>query len=344
MPGNSAKKRILLISQSPEVTTDGCPDGVHVDTFSDAAAALRACSETHYDLAAVSMSISGNLKKLLMSLRENGNAGKIVLLARIYEEPFAIELLQHRFDRASLADDYLLCPLNLAALCKNLIQGYDDVILDEHKDEDKEKYNLLDKLRILEKLSVTDELTGLRNRRYLWEFCRQVIERAQGCNGQVTVLIFDIDYFKHYNDVYSHSVGDEILRQIAKLMQSSCRAHDIVGRLGGDEFVVIFWYEPELKEGDSETERRTVKAEHPREVIGVAKRFQRALKMTKFPLLGPEGKGMLTISGGLAGYPKDGMTVDELFEQADKALLDAKRSGKNRIYLVGQAKNDISEL
>jgi PleD family two-component response regulator len=60
--------------------------------------------------------------------------------------------------------------------------------------------------------------------------------------------------------------------------------------------------------------------------------------------LGPEGKGVLTISGGLASFPRDGKTIQELFQQADKALLEAKRSGKNRIYLVGKPKSDIAEI
>jgi PleD family two-component response regulator len=61
-------------------------------------------------------------------------------------------------------------------------------------------------------------------------------------------------------------------------------------------------------------------------------------------LLGPKGRGVLTISGGLATFPDNGSTVEELFEQADKALLDAKRSGKNKIYLVGKPRNDIANI
>ena len=61
-------------------------------------------------------------------------------------------------------------------------------------------------------------------------------------------------------------------------------------------------------------------------------------------LLGAEGEGVLTISGGLASFPRDGDTVQELFNRADEALLDAKRSGKNRIYLVGQAQSDIEDI
>jgi PleD family two-component response regulator len=66
--------------------------------------------------------------------------------------------------------------------------------------------------------------------------------------------------------------------------------------------------------------------------------------LSTFDGLGPEGKGVLTISGGLASFPRDGSNIEELFQQADKALLEAKRSGKNRIYLVGKPQSDITEI
>ena len=85
-------------------------------------------------------------------------------------------------------------------------------------------------------------------------------------------------------------------------------------------------------------------ADHPIEAISIAKRFVKELGKAELDLLGPEGKGVLAISGGLASFPRDGSTIDELFQQADKALLEAKRSGKNRIYLVGKPQSDISDI
>jgi two-component system, cell cycle response regulator len=146
--------------------------------------------------------------------------------------------------------------------------------------------------------------------------------------------MFDIDNFKHYNDVYGHEAGDEILRQAAILMRNCCRKHDVVARIGGDEFAVIFWDAP--KESDLENGRRAAQAEHPHEIFFIAERFRRELNAAHLPSLGPEGKGVLAISGGLAGFPRDGADVEELFKQADKGLFEAKRSGKNQIYLVGE--------
>jgi GGDEF domain-containing protein len=99
-------------------------------------------------------------------------------------------------------------------------------------------------------------------------------------------------------------------------------------------------------------------ADHPKEAIFIAKRFVSELEKVSHPRmflsgagfggsafsgLGPAGKGILTISGGLASYPRDGATIQELFQRADEALLEAKRSGKNRIYLVGKPPSDITD-
>jgi diguanylate cyclase (GGDEF)-like protein len=92
------------------------------------------------------------------------------------------------------------------------------------------------------------------------------------------------------------------------------------------------------------SERRSFTTDHPREVILIARRFRREIEKTCLNLPGANGTGVLTISGGLASLERDGLTAEELFGKADHALLDAKRSGKNRIYLVGQPENDIDKI
>ena len=81
--------------------------------------------------------------------------------------------------------------------------------------------------------------------------------------------------------------------------------------------------------------------DHPKEPVFIINRFRGQMSKAELHCLGAEGKGVLTISGGLAGFPRDSDTIEQLFERADKALLEAKRSGKNRVYLVG-GENDIS--
>ena len=96
--------------------------------------------------------------------------------------------------------------------------------------------------------------------------------------------------------------------------------------------------------GDVLQDRRSTASAHPTEAISVAKRFQKEFGNADLQFLGPRGEGVLTISGGLASFPRDGATVEQLFERADLALRDAKGSGKNRIYLVGEPQGDIAEI
>jgi two-component system cell cycle response regulator len=174
----------------------------------------------------------------------------------------------------------------------------------------------------LNHLALHDELTGVWNRRYFDRFLDSVLRRAREQRFRVTVLIFDIDDFKKYNDKYGHAAGDEILRQTSRLMQSLVRKHDVVARIGGDEFGVIFW--------DAERPRRT-HSEHPQSISTVADRFQKAVCQQKFPQLADLAPGTLTISGGLASFPWDGATSDELVKLADSMLLQSKGQGKNKI-------------
>lgn len=175
-------------------------------------------------------------------------------------------------------------------------------------------------------LAYIDEITRLPNRRYLTRALEQILQQAGRERLNVTVLIFDMDGFKHFNDEYGHAAGDEVLKETSQLIRRLCRQHDIVARYAGDEFVVVFWDQ----EGP-----RVAGSSHPTDVRGVLRRFKKALETHEFAKLGPEACGHVTISGGLATFPWDGKSGDELLEKADQAMLQAKRAGKNRIYLIG---------
>jgi two-component system cell cycle response regulator len=315
--------------------------GLPCEIQTNIADAIEMASKNSFAAIAVVMSrVSTGLVSVLKALKKANSDAKIILLAQVYEEPQAIQLVSSAFNGATLADDYLICPVQTDRFREYVFHaGGKDDGLAAAVDATSER------IRQLEKLATEDELTGLKNRRYIWEFSRQIIERAKSENGKVTLLIFDIDNFKHYNDVYGHTAGDEVLKQAAVLMRRCCRGHDVVGRIGGDEFAVVFWDRQSTEVRGQKTEnRRQMPADHPAEAIVIAKRFRKGLSKAKLHLLGPEGKGVLTISGGLASFPRDGATTDELFEQADRALLEAKRSGKNKIYLVGSPQEDIAEV
>jgi diguanylate cyclase (GGDEF)-like protein len=315
--------------------------------------AIDAAAKSSFTAIAIVVSgMSNRLSSSLKALREANPDTKIILLAQMHEEPTAAQLIGTICDGQSLADDYLICPIRFSYLVSRvscLAGDTDSVSRDAFGRGESAVSAAVDdkreaKIRQLEKLATEDDLTGLKNRRYVWEFSRQIIEQAKKENGRVTLLVFDIDNLKHYNDVYGHSAGDEVLRQAAVLMRRCCRSHDVVARIGGDEFAVIFWDVSQQKTADAKTERRSALADHPTEAIFIAKRIRMELEKAELNSLGPAGKGVLTISGGLASFPRDGLTIQQLFAQADKALLDAKRSGKNRIYLVGRPESDIADM
>lgn len=178
--------------------------------------------------------------------------------------------------------------------------------------------------RELRASAFTDELTGAWNRRYFHRFLSAAIERSRDARRTVTLLYFDIDDFKGYNDKHGHAAGDEILIETVKLLNAAIRPSDKVCRIGGDEFVVIF-YEPQGPRDPGSTP--------PESIMSIATRFQRQVCNHNFPKLGAQAQGNLTISGGLASYPWDGADADTLLNVADELALQSKRQGKNVITL-----------
>jgi len=342
-------RKILLVGDLGRAFLDiNAATDTRSEVCADMPEAINITARKNFAAIAIVMSgISARLSSDLKALRDNSDA-KIILLAQMYEEPIAIHLVGSAYNESSLADDYFICPVGADRFYESIMTAGD---LGKAETAPPAAIDMTEtRIRQLERLATEDDLTGLKNRRYIWEFSRQIIEYAKKEDGRVTLLVFDVDDLKKYNDIYGHSAGDEILKQAAVLMQRCCRGHDVVGRVGGDEFAVIFWDDPQQKRAAAPAksdDRRSANADHPAEAITIAKRFVKELskaEMSTFGGLGPGGKGVLTISGGLASFPRDGRTIEQLFQQADKALLEAKRSGKNRIYLVGKPQNDIAEI
>jgi diguanylate cyclase (GGDEF)-like protein len=178
--------------------------------------------------------------------------------------------------------------------------------------------------RELRLAAFTDELTGAWNRRYFTRFLDAAIDQARSARRTLTLLYFDIDDFKGYNDRYGHAAGDEILVETVRLLESVIRPGDKVCRIGGDEFVVIF-YEPKGP--------RDPGSMPPESIYDIATRFQKQICNHNFPKLGDEACGTLTVSGGLASYPWDGSDGESLLALADDLALQSTRSGKNVITM-----------
>jgi PleD family two-component response regulator len=284
---NMGTSGILLIGNPGTAVLGAIPAGKpEIQVCSNMQQGIESARKNHFTTIVVEMKkTTPGLRDGLAMLRENTTA-KILLLARMYEEPEAIKLVGSNGD--SLADDYLICPVQTERLYKIVCRG--QLMAVGEKGADVTNAALLAKVSRLEKLATEDDLTGLKNRRYLWEFAKQILARAKKDNGRVTVLVFDIDDFKHYNDVYGHAAGDEVLKQASLLIGRCCRKHDMVARLGGDEFAVVFWDDPQSPQPSDGGERRSFTADHPNEVIFIAKRFRREIEKTDLTFLGPDGK------------------------------------------------------
>lgn len=174
----------------------------------------------------------------------------------------------------------------------------------------------------LEKLAATDSLTGLWNRRALFEALGVEFRRAQRYRRSLSVLMIDLDNFKQANDLGGHAFGDYVLSATAKVIREHLRESDMAGRYGGEEFVVI------LPETDGE--HAAPVAEKLRATIEA---FE--FRTSHFPPPGDPPQHF-TLSSGVASLPlPQNADPDVLMAQADEALFEAKRAGKNRVHRFG---------
>ncbi len=164
--------------------------------------------------------------------------------------------------------------------------------------------------------ALMDDLTGIHNRRFFWEEFNKEISRADRTGRSVAVAVLDVDNFKSYNDTFGHPAGDSLLKELAQLIQDNIRASDTLCRYGGDEFTVI------LSDVGEEGSMASEKAE---------KSIQRARKCVEKQDYGGGGEDRVTLSAGLAVYPEDGHSVEEMVRRADRRLYRAKRAGKNSL-------------
>ena len=170
---------------------------------------------------------------------------------------------------------------------------------------------LLKKNEELELLSTSDALTGLHNRRELTRQLTVELSRSYREKTSFTVLMADVDEFKKYNDAFGHPAGDEVLKRVANILLSCTRAVDCTARYGGEEFAVLLTG----TSGD--------------EALEVAERIRSRVAEAEFP------ERKITLSIGMAEFPQDGFTADVVISNADEALYEAKRGGRNRVVRAG---------
>lgn len=170
----------------------------------------------------------------------------------------------------------------------------------------------------LQRLTNSDGLTGLSNRRYFDEYLNAEWKRAQREQSQLALLMIDVDAFKAYNDTYGHVAGDEVLRRVAAVLRDNCsRPADLPARFGGEEFSMVL---PSTSPGGARL---------------FAEKVRRAIESLGIAHSGAATGGFLTVSIGAAVLvPEDGQPSSRLVEVADAGLYEAKRNGRNQVVMA----------
>jgi diguanylate cyclase (GGDEF)-like protein len=168
-------------------------------------------------------------------------------------------------------------------------------------------------LKIANKEAITDSLTGLSNKKYFFEQAVEMLHTSASYDSPFSIFIFDIDHFKNYNDTNGHLQGDIVLKEIGLLLRENTRSTNIAARYGGEEFILLLQ--------DTEKEAAMICAEN----------IRRLVEARAFSFREQQPLGCVSISGGVATFPADGNTVEEIIKCADEALYAAKASGRNRI-------------
>ncbi|MDV4157911.1 MULTISPECIES: PleD family two-component system response regulator [Rhizobium] len=269
--------------------------------LSDPQAALFEAAESAFDLVIVNANFDDyDPLRLCSQLRSLERTRFLPIL--IITEQGADDMVVRALDLG--VNDYIIRPVDPNELvARSLTQIR------------RKRYN--DRLRASVKqtieLAVTDPLTGLYNRRYLDNHLNVLFNRSMARGRPLSVLITDIDRFKHVNDTYGHDGGDEVLREFSSRVRSTIRGADLACRYGGEEFVVVM---PDTS---------------PEIAAAVAERLRAAIESAPF-MLKHSGEALnVTASFGIASRIASVLTPGQLMKQADLALYEAKNTGRNRV-------------
>ncbi len=223
----------------------------------------------------------------------------IIVLTSISEKDNVVKGL------AAGADDYLTKPFDPGELLARI--GVGKRIIGLHREIDA-------KNKLLEKMALTDPLTGLPNRRALEAWASRQIRAAARHGFPLWVVHADLDSFKKINDTYGHEAGDVVLKKFAEILKKNTRASDMSGRMGGDEFLLVMTHVDE------------------KNIQLAVDRFREQLASERF-LFGGETAGV-TVSFGVSGIQgKESSDFSMLVRQADQALYCAKRAGRNQVKI-----------
>ena len=248
-------------------------------------------SQEHYDIHIIDLVLkkTGG-DRIIQMLREKDDESVIITISGIDNVKTVSRMLSIG------ANDYITKPFNhelFMARLKTNIRNY--LLMQELKV----------KTGLLEKMSVSDPLTGLYNRRYINEKFMHESDRFSRYGSPFSLILFDIDYFKKINDEFGHQYGDLVIKRVSEVIKTSIRDVDMAGRFGGEEFLVIL---PETS---------------TRGAVDMAERIRAGIEKTKFEATALR----TTVSAGVVEY--DGSDIEDMVRKADMLLYEAKEKGRN---------------
>ena len=269
-----------------------------VDTFEEALVRVKGDDP---DLVIVSLGMRGfdglRLCSQLRSLPEGRNVPILVVVTEGDRRKLTQALEMG-------VNDYLTRPVD-----KNELVARVRTQLRKKRYADRLRHNV----QLSLEMAITDQLTGLHNRRYMSRHLDNLVDGAKRNDKPIAFVIMDIDFFKAVNDTHGHDIGDEVLKEFANRIAANVRGIDLACRYGGEEFVVVM---PDTDVAFA---------------YSVSERLRKSIETTPFKISRAPGTLSLTISIGIAGSEGDSDTASALLHRADQALYRAKRSGRNRV-------------
>jgi len=301
---NTPPGRILIIEDRPEsvawfsAALTPPHDIAAVDSFEEAVVRVRGGD---FDLIVVSLGLRGfdglRLCSQLRSLPEGRNVPILVLVSDGDRRKLTQALEMG-------VNDYLTRPVD-----KNELIARVRTQLRKKRYSDRLRHNV----QLSLEMAITDQLTGLHNRRYMARHLDTLIAGAQKSGKPLAFLIMDVDYFREVNNNNGHDIGDEVLREFASRISANVRGIDLACRYGGEEFVVVM---PDTDVPFAYT---------------VAERLRKSVEQVPFAISRAPHNLNITVSIGIAGSEKTGDSAEALLHRADQALYRAKREGRNRV-------------
>lgn len=328
---NSSSKRVLLVEDEPtaRIMTEGMLNqilGCTVYTAENGKDALSLALKVMPQIIITDwlMPVMDGLE-FCRTLRTTdwGQSMYVIMLTSMETEEKIVEAFE------AGVDDYVTKPMNIRALNARMRAALHYVKLLEAWEHDRAQLkqfaaDLAISNRRLEHTAMTDLLTGLPNRRAGLDALTKNWSTSKRTGHPMAAMMIDVDFFKSINDQYGHAIGDQVLQEIAKAIQSSARKDDSICRMGGEEFLLLCYNT------------------HLKSALLTAERLRKMVKSLEINI--GETKIQTSVSIGIASLESSMVNADDMLLGADKALYAAKNAGRDRVYLFAQGQTFAPEM